>query len=799
MKPDIVITPELIARHGITPEEYERIENILGREPNITELGIFSVMWSEHCSYKNSRPELKKFPRDAPFILVKAGEENAGIVDIGDGWAIAFKIESHNHPSAVEPFQGAATGMGGIIRDIFTMGARPILGFNSLRFGPIEASDRKSVTGDRKRTNHRSPITNHQANKRLFAGVVAGIAHYGNCIGIPTVGGEVYFDESYTANPLVNALCLGILRHDQIKRGKAVGVGNPVIYVGSATGRDGLAGAAFASRELTRQSQADRPAVQVGDPFMEKLLLEACLEVMRQDGLVVGIQDMGAAGLTCSTCETASRGGTGNEIDLEKVPKRETGMTPYEIMLSESQERMLLVAQKGRDKEVKAIFNKWDLHGVAIGRVTGDGMMRVKVGKKIAAEIPAKQLAEDAPVYHRAAARPHWEIRNAKFEARKVPEPKNYEQVLVDLLGSPTIASKNWVYRQYDHMVQDGTVVGPGSDAAVIRINLNRPDLGPPVTGHQSPAAKYIGFTTDGNGAYCYLDPFEGGKAAVAEAVRNLVCSGARPLAITDCLNFGNPMRPEIFWQFRRCVEGISEACRIFGTPVTGGNVSFYNESPAGAVDPTPVIGMLGLIDDPKQITKQWFGMHEERGSARGKARSVERNAGDAILLLGELCEETPTLGLGGSEYLKRIHGLKTGKPPGVNLAAAKRISDFTLEIIRRGWVKSAHDCSEGGLAVALAECCISGSDLAAGARVDLSRCNGRLDALLFGETQSRIILSCAKENVGRIQNGSVPVTILGETGGSTLKIETSRGELSWRIRRLRDVWWNTIGRLMGN
>jgi phosphoribosylformylglycinamidine synthase subunit PurL len=792
MKTDIAITPAIIAKHGIATEEYERIKKILGREPNITELGIFSVMWSEHCSYKNSRPELKKFPREAPFILVKAGEENAGIVDIGDGWAIAFKIESHNHPSAVEPFQGAATGVGGIIRDIFTMGARPILGFNSLRFGPIEPGDSRSVTRDSKRTDHQSPITDYEANKRLFAGVVAGIAHYGNCIGIPTVGGEVYFDESYNGNPLVNALCLGVLRHDQIKRGKAVGVGNPVIYVGSATGRDGLAGAAFASRELTEESQEDRPAVQVGDPFMEKLLLEACLEVMRKDGLVVGIQDMGAAGLTCSTCETASRGGTGNEIDLNLVPKRETGMTPYEIMLSESQERMLLIAQKGREKEVEEIFNKWDLHGVMIGRVTGDGMMRVKVGKQIAAEIPAKQLAEDAPVYHREVAQPSWEIANSKFQISSIPEPKDYAEVLVKLLGSPTIASKNWVYRQYDHMVQDGTVVAPGSDAAVIRINLNRPDLGNPLTTHDSPLTKYIAFTTDCNGAYCYLDPFEGGKTAVAEAARNLVCSGARPLAITDCLNFGNPMRPEIFWQFRRCVEGISEACRVFGTPVTGGNVSFYNESPVGAVDPTPVIGMLGLIDDPKHITRQWFGRNDD-----GRRKTEDRKREDVILLLGEICEATPTLGLGGSEYLKRIHGLKTGAPPTMDLALAKRISDFTLEIIRKGWVKSAHDCSEGGLAVALAECCMSNPDLAVGARIDLSRFGARLDALLFGETQSRIIVSCAPQDAEKILNVPLPISILGRTGGRSLRIKTRRGELSWDIARLRGVWWNAIGRLM--
>ena len=748
------ITPELVAKHNLTPDEYAHAKQILGREPSYTELGIFSVMWSEHCSYKNTRPLLKTFPTKSPKILVGAGEENAGIVDIGDGLAIAFKIESHNHPSAVEPFQGAATGLGGIIRDIFTMGARPILNMNSLRFGPIEGDTAEVAQ-----------------NRRLFAGVVAGIAHYGNCIGVPTVGGEVYFDECYNGNPLVNALSLGVLRHDQIKRGKAAGVGNPVIYVGSATGRDGLAGAAFASRELTEESQRDRPAVQVGDPFMEKLLLEACLEVMRTNGLVVGIQDMGAAGLTCSTCETASRGGTGNEIDLDLVPKRETGMTPYEIMLSESQERMLLIAQKGREKEVEAIFSKWDLHGVTIGRVTDDGMMRVKVGGVVAAEIPAKQLAEEAPIYHREAKQPAWEIESQRFEISTVAEPKDYAETLLQLLGSPTIASKNWVYRQYDHMVQDGTVVAPGSDAAVVRINLARPDLG--AAGARG--VKYIAFTTDCNARYCYLDPFEGGKIAVAEAARNLACSGARPLAVTDNLNFGNPMKPEVFWQFRRCVEGIGEACSVFGTPVTGGNVSFYNESPAGAIDPTPTIGMLGLIDDPKHITTQWF-----------------KGADDVILLLGDVGDE-----LGGSEYLQRIHGLKTGRAPRMDLTLAKRISDFTLEIIRKGWVKSAHDCSEGGLAVALAECCMSNGDAMVGASVDLGALGARPDAVLFGETQSRVIVSCAPEHLERIVNGALPVTVLGATGGSALKIKTSRGELSRDVARLRDVWWNALGRLM--
>jgi phosphoribosylformylglycinamidine synthase len=777
------ITPEIIAKHGITPDEFERIKSILGREPNITELGIFSVMWSEHCSYKNSKPELKKFPREADFILVKAGEENAGIVDIGDGWAIAFKIESHNHPSAVEPFQGAATGMGGIIRDIFTMGSRPLMGFDSLRFGPIEdpvaaSPARGGKQGREEASRLQAAKAQAATNRRLFAGVVAGIAHYGNCIGIPTVGGEVYFDDSYNGNPLVNALCLGIIRHDQIKRGCAKGAGNPVIYVGSATGKDGLAGAAFASRELTEESHEDRPAVQVGDPFMEKLLLEACLEVMRTEGLVVGIQDMGAAGLTCSTCETASRGGTGNEIDLNLVPKREAGMTPYEIMLSESQERMLLIANKGREKEVEEIFRKWDLHGVTIGKVTGDGMMRVKVGKEVVAEIPAAKLADDAPVYHRAVEQPEWEIRNSKFEIRSVKEPKNLQPILPKLLASPTIASKNWVYRQYDHMVQDGTAVAPGSDAAVIRINLKRPDLGyTPKKGE--PTEKYIAFTTDCNGGYCYLDPYEGGKTAVAEAARNLVCSGARPLAVTDNLNFGNPMKPEIFWQFRRCVEGLAEGCRAFNTPVTGGNVSLYNESPVAAIDPTATVGMLGLIDDPKHITTQWF-----------------KESGHVILLLGEIGGE-----LGGTEYLKRIHGLKTGKPPRMDLAVAKRTHDFVLEIIKKGLVKSAHDCSEGGLAVALAECCMSNGDGMVGAKVNLSQFRQRVDATLFGESQNRIVFSATKTNADKIiklaAKTGLSATKLGVTGGKSLTIKTTRGELSYEVAKLRDVWWNAIGRLM--
>src|SRR5213595_2470169 len=584
---DPIVTPELVAKHGLTPEEFERIKKILGREPNFTELGIFSVMWSEHCSYKNSRRELKKFPTTGPNILVKAGEENAGVVDIGDGWAVAFKIESHNHPSAIEPFQGAATGVGGIIRDIFTMGARPEFCLNSLRFGPI--------TGD-------SP--NMKTNRRLFGGVVAGIAHYGNCIGVPTIGGEIYFDESFEGNPLVNVFCLGVLRHEQLARGAARGVGNPVFYVGAETGRDGLAGASFASRELTEESREDRPAVQVGDPFKEKLLLEACLELLATDA-VAGIQDMGAAGLTCSTCETASRGGSGVEIDLAKVPKREPGMTPYEILLSESQERMLIIAKRGKENIVREIFAKWHVPCAEIGHVTDDGMMRVRNNGSVSAEIPAKPLAEEAPIYEREARKltPDYADDTDLRKEISALSAQSAVDALKRLLADPTIASKNWVYRQYDHTVRTGTVVKPGSDAAVFYVRE---------------ANKILAATTDCNSLYCALEPREGGRIAVAEAARNLTCAGARPLAVTDNLNFGNPYKSENFWQLREAVEGIAEACRAFGTPVVGGNVSLYNESPAGVVDPTPTVAMVGLIDDERHITTQWF-----------------KNEGDAIILVG--------------------------------------------------------------------------------------------------------------------------------------------------------------------
>src|SRR5436189_1496765 len=665
------VTPELIKQHGLTPEEFERIKKILGREPNFTELGIFSVMWSEHCSYKNSKKELKKFPTAGPGILVKAGAENAGVVDIGDGWAIAFKMESHNHPSAIEPFQGAATGVGGIIRDIFTMGARPEFCLNSLRFGPITEPVRRDSNASPAQIE---PMKSSKiaANRRLFTGVVSGIAHYGNCVGIPTIGGEIYFDESFEGNPLVNVFCLGVLRHEQLARGAARGVSNPVFYVGAETGRDGLAGAAFASRELTDQSREDRPAVQVGDPFKEKLLLEACLELLARDA-VAGIQDMGAAGLTCSTCETASRGSSGIEIDLAKVPKREPGMTPYEILLSESQERMLIIARRGKENIVREVFEKWDVPCAEIGRVTDDGMMRVRNNSVVAAEIPAKALAEEAPIYS-----PDVKPVVAAIDHRGGADSATIDshEALRRLLREPTIASKNWVYRQYDHTVRTGTIVKPGSDAAVFFVRY---------------ADKILAATTDCNSLYCSLHPRTGGKIAVAEAARNLTCSGARPLAVTDNLNFGNPYKPENFWQLREAVEGVAEACRAFGTPVTGGNVSLYNESPLGVVDPTPTIAMVGLIDDEKHITTQWF-----------------KEEGDVILLVGAAAVNDSGYNLGGSRYLKVCHGLKIGPPPHVDLAHEINVQNAVRDLIREGLVQSAHDCSEGGLAVTLAESCFN-------------------------------------------------------------------------------------------
>lgn len=758
------VTPEVVAQHGLTPEEYERIKRILGREPNFTELGIFSVMWSEHCSYKNSRRELKKFPTSGPNILVRAGEENAGVVDIGDGWAVAFKIESHNHPSAIEPFQGAATGVGGIIRDIFTMGARPEFLLNSLRFGPITQDARFEMIDagfddPSQAANRASRIA---ANRRLFVGVVAGIAHYGNCVGVPTIGGEIYFDESFEGNPLINVFCLGVLRHEQLARGAASGVGNPVFYVGAETGRDGLAGAAFASRELTEESKEDRPAVQVGDPFKEKLLLEACLELLATDA-VAGIQDMGAAGLTCSTCETASRGGTGVEIDLAKVPKREPGMTPYETLLSESQERMLIIARKGKEDVVRRVFEKWGVPWAEIGRVTGDGMMRVLNNGSIAAEIPAKPLAEEAPLYSREAKAPDPGMSDPGDSLPKVDS----RDALRQLLRNPSIASKNWVYRQYDHTVRTGTVVRPGSDAAVF---------------HVREANKFLAATTDCNSLYVRLDPREGGKIAVAEAARNLTCAGAMPLAVTDNLNFGNPYKPENFWQLREAVEGVAEACRAFGTPVIGGNVSLYNQSPAGVVDPTPTVAMVGLIEREEWITTQFF-----------------KAEGDLVILLGKIANGStePGYKLGASHFLKVIHGLKAGRPPRLDFARELAVQNLLRELIHSGKVRSAHDCSEGGLAVTLAESCFNPAG-SLGATVDLSAAGIEgVDEILFNESQSRIVISTVPENAEAVlqlaQSRGVPAQRLGTVGGNKLAITVAGETLSWPVEEIYHDWYDAI------
>jgi phosphoribosylformylglycinamidine synthase II len=738
------VTPELVKEHGLSEEEHKRIVEILGRELTYTELGIFSVMWSEHCSYKNSITVLKTFPREGKNLLAKAGEENAGAVDIGDGLAIIFKIESHNHPCAVEPYQGAATGVGGIMRDIFTMGARPIACLDSLRFGNLS-----------------SPRV-----KYLFDGVVRGIGDYGNCFGVPTPGGEVYFDDSYTGNPLVNPMSIGIVKVEEIARGAASGKDNPVLIVGASTGRDGIHGVTFASEEISEKSEEKRPSVQIGDPFMEKLLLEATLEIIKED-LIVGIQDMGGAGISCSTSETAARGKSGMEIDVSLVPQREENMTPYEIMLSESQERMLVIAKKGYEQKVQEIFTKWGLNSMIIGKVTDDQMLRVKNEGKVVAEIPAASLVlgGGAPVYVREKSKPKYLEEKTKLNLSEIEIPTDFNQVLLRLLASPNIASKRWVYEQYDTMVRTGTVVGPGSDACVIRLRKTN---------------KAIAATTDCNGRYCYLDPRMGGRIAVAEAARNLVCSGAKPLAITNCLNFGNPYDPEVYWTFVECVAGMSESCRTFDTPVTGGNVSFYNEDPQRTVYPTPVVGMVGLIEDMKHVTTQWF-----------------KDQGDIIILLGETKEE-----LGASEYLKVIHNLVKGNTPHLNLEEEKRIQDACLEMIRQGLIKSAHDCSEGGLAVALTECCISSPNLW-GANIKLKD-NMRLDALLFGESQSRIIVTIEEKDLSTLKKiasaHQIPFSEIGQVGVEKLKISVGLGEniiIDLLARDLVDLYDHAIERIM--
>jgi len=736
----------LLERHGLTPDEYDRIVKALGREPTLTELGIFSVMWSEHCSYKSSRRHLKKLPTDGPRVLQGPGE-NAGAVDIGDGLAAVFKIESHNHPSFIEPYQGAATGVGGIIRDIFTMGARPIALMNSLRFGEMDGPD--------------GPRT-----RRIVEGVVAGIAGYGNSIGIPTVGGEIVFDDRYASNPLVNVFCLGIAAADALVLGRASGIGNPVYYVGSKTGRDGIHGATMASAEFDDKSAEKRPAVQVGDPFMEKLLLEACLELMKTDALI-GVQDMGAAGLTCSTCEMGSRGGAGIEIDVMHVPQRETGMTPYEIMLSESQERMLLAVKKGREAEVERIFEKWDLHAAHIGEVTSDGMMRVKDHGNTVAEIPNTALVDAAPIYDRPTTRPAYldDVQQLDLSSLSPAPPSD---ALLSLLGSPTIASKRWVYRQYDHMVRTNTIVLAGMGAGVVRVKGTN---------------RALAMSVDGNGRYCYLDPRRGAMLAVAEASRNVACAGATPIGGTNCLNFGNPERPEIMWQLVQSIEGIAEACRALNVPITGGNVSLYNETNGEAIYPTPVLGVVGVLDDAAKVVARAF-----------------RAEGDDIVLLGDGTGE-----LGGSEYLKIMHRLVRGRPPELDLDRERRLIDLLGRAARAGVVRSAHDCSDGGVAVTLAECAFDTGGI--GCEVDLPLVAniagvpsfGALGAL-FGESASRVVVSVRAADRAALMelaaSAGVPANLIGKTGGSRLVVRVGgRTEIDLPVDTAERAWSTAISR----
>jgi phosphoribosylformylglycinamidine synthase subunit PurL len=729
------ITHEIVAAHGLSQDEYARICKALARDPNLLELGVFSAMWSEHCSYKSSRRFLKHLPTKGPRVLQGPGE-NAGVVDVGQGLAVAFKMESHNHPSYIEPYQGAATGVGGILRDVFTMGARPIASLNALRFG--------------------SP--SHPKTARLLEGVVAGIAGYGNCIGVPTVGGEVAFDASYDGNCLVNAFTLGILKSNKIFRGTASGVGNPVIYIGARTGRDGIHGATMASAEFDSESEQKRPTVQVGDPFMEKLLLEACLELFKTDCLV-GIQDMGAAGLTSSSVEMASRAGSGLLLDIDAVPRRETGMTPYEVMLSESQERMLLVAKKGREKEVYEICDKWDLSHALVGRVTDSGKLVIQSGGQNVAELPIAPLTDEAPQYDRPRARPPWQ--DALQNLPEIPQPKSLESALLAVLASPTVASKEWVYRQYDHMVRIGTVVRPGAgDAAMVRFTGQR----------EGGVAISVGC----NSRYCLLEPRLGAAHAVAETARNVSCVGGEPLAVTDCLNFGNPERPEIMWQFEQACLGIADACNALGTPVVSGNVSLYNETEGKGIQPTPMIGMVGLVDDCAKNAGSGF-----------------LSAGDKVGLVGGVGSGH----LGGSEYLSVVHGKIAGLPPPLDFAREKAAQKAVRDCVRAGAIQAAHDCSEGGLGVALSEMCFARS---LGCRVAL-RSDLRSDALLFGEDASRILVSYAPEARAQVESlckaAGAQFDEIGEVGGAALVVE---GLLDARVSALREAWSGAIPKLVG-
>lgn len=741
-KNEPTVDVNLALQHGLTEEEYGRILKILGRIPTYTELGIYSVMWSEHCSYKNSIAVLKTLPRSGGRLLVGAGEENAGLVDVGDGLAVAFKIESHNHPSAVEPYQGAATGVGGIMRDIFTMGARPIAALDSLRFG--------SLDNDR--------------TKYLFKGVVKGIGDYGNSFGVPTVAGEIYFDKCYHENPLVNAMAVGVVKHKEWASAIARGAGNPVMIVGSATGRDGIHGATFASEEISEASEAKRPSVQVGDPFTEKLLLEASLEAIRS-GFLVGIQDMGAAGITCSTSEMSAKGKSGMKINLDRVPAREEHMTAYELMLSESQERMLVVVKKGCEEDIKKIFSKWDLHAEIIGEVIDEDRLLISYKGGIVADVPADSLVlgGGAPVYFRESSEPEYLKETRSFNTHDLPEPKDYNKVLLQLLASPNIASKRWAYEQYDSMVRTNNVLLDSSDAAVVLLKES---------------LKALAIKTDCNSRYVYLNPRRGGMIAVAESARNVVCTGATPVAITNCLNFGNPYKPEVFWQFKEAVAGIGEACRAFNTPVTGGNVSFYNESPTAAVYPTPVIGMLGLIDDLRNVTSSAF-----------------KDEGDIVVLLGETHGH-----IGGSEYLSVCHGMVASDAPELSLSEEKSLHNTCLEAINTGIVKSAHDCSDGGLAVSIAESCIANATKRIGATIDLEghTAGARHDFMLFGEDQSRVIVTTAPEDVSNVmaiaKKYNIKATVLGTVGGQILRIG---GLIELKVSAIADAY-NSITHTMG-
>jgi len=730
------ITPEIVAKHGLTEEEYERILEMLGREPNLTELGVFSAMWSEHCSYKSSKKFLKLLPTQGPAVLQGPGE-NAGIVDIGSGLVAVFKMESHNHPSFIEPYQGAATGVGGILRDIFTMGARPIATLNSLRFGSFD----------------------HPRTRYLVGGVVSGIGGYGNCIGVPTVGGEVFFDECYNANILVNAFALGVTKKNRIFKGRAKGIGNSLIYVGAKTGRDGIHGATMASEAFSQEAESRRPTVQVGDPFTEKLLLEACLELMETDCLV-GIQDMGAAGLTSSAAEMAGRGGVGVELDLSRVPLREQGMTPYEILLSESQERMLLVVKRGKEEQVKRIFAKWDLDAVGVGKVTGDRLFRAFYRGAEVARIPTPALTTEVPIYTRPAERPKNQEELQRLEMANIPILGDLSVILKVLLDSPNIASKEWVYRQYDHFVRSNTVVTPGADAAVIRIKGTK---------------KGLALTADGNGRYCYLDPYVGGILAVAEAARNLACVGARPLGLTDCLNFGSPERPDVMWQFSQVIHGMRDACLALRVPVVSGNVSFYNETDGVPIYPTPTVGMVGLLAKVESHVTPWF-----------------KSEGDLVVLLGRSREE-----LGGSEYLKVVHGLVRGTPPWVDLKLERAVQQSCLKAIQKGIIRSAHDVSDGGLAVTLTECCVSGPEKALGVRIELHDIM-RPDALLFGESQSRIVVSLKERHLSRLreiaEREGAPMQVIGRVGGSRFTI---RSLVRLSVGELRSIWSRSVERRM--